>query len=343
MDNPIDAAASPPYGHWASILAAPGWVWIALLGWGLVGVGLLAWLVAALWVVLPYDEAFLRLSRLEIHALNPHLLPFMAHDRVTFAGILISLGVLYAQLARHGMRTGAPLARRVVLLSGGVGFATLFLFLGFGYFDPLHALATLGLFILFLLGLRRQPGMARGHSTRAAWELDWRGSQWGQRLFALIGMGLFLAGTVVAGIGVTQVFVPEDLAFLQTTPAALQAANPRLIPLVAHDRAGMGGAAAADGLALLLTALWGFRPGARWLWWTLLAVGVPAFAAALGVHAAVGYTDTWHLAPAVAAALAYGLALLLSYPYLMRAPVPDGARPRDNRSMVHGGERDGAG
>jgi hypothetical protein len=327
----LDAcAASPQHGRLAALLAAPGWIWIALLGWGLAAVGLIAWLVAALWVVLPYDEAFLGLSRAGINDLNPHLLPFMAHDRVTFAGILISLGVLYAQLARHGMRAGIPWARRVVLVSGGIGFTTLFLFLGFGYFDPLHALATLVLFVFFLLGLRRQPGAAGRSAARASWRLDWRGSQWGQRVFVLIGMGLLVAGTVVAGIGVTRVFVPEDLAFLQTTPAALQAANPRLIPLVAHDRAGMGGAAAADGLALLLTALWGFRAGARWLWWTLLAVGLPAFAAALGVHAAVGYTDTWHLAPAVAAALAYGLALLLSYPYLMRAPVPDDARAVTN-------------
>jgi dihydroorotate dehydrogenase len=321
-----EGAASPSRGWLAALLAAPGWVWIALLGWGLVGVGLIAWVVAALWVVLPYDEAFLGLSRAEINALNPHLLPFMAHDRVTFAGILISLGALYAQLARHGMKAGEPWARRVVLVSGGIGFATLFLFLGFGYFDPLHGLATLVLFVLFLLGLRRQPGTAGQGPAPASWGLDWRGSQWGQRVFVLIGAGLFVAGAVVAGIGVTQVFVPEDLAFLQTTPAALQAANPRLIPLVAHDRAGMGGAAAADGLALLLTALWGFRAGARWLWWTLLAVGLPAFGAALGVHAAVGYTDTWHLAPAVAAALAYGMALLLAYSCLMRAPVPNRAQ-----------------
>lgn len=327
MDYSIRADSSAPHRGLAALLAAPGWVWITLLGWGLMGAGILAWLVATLWVVLPYDEAFLGLSRAQISALNPRLLPFMAHDRVTFAGILISVGVLYAQLARHGMRVGAPWARRVVLLSGGVGFATLFLFLGFGYFDPLHSLVSLGLFVLFLLGLRRPPGAASADSTRATWALDWRGTQWGQRLFMLIGAGLLIAGTVVAGIGVTQVFVPEDLAFLQTTPAALQAANPRLIPLVAHDRAGMGGAAAADGLALLLTALWGFRAGARWLWWTLLAVGVPAFAAALGVHAAVGYTDTWHLAPAVAAALAYGVALLLAYPYLMRASVLDPAQP----------------
>src|SRR5262245_17379402 len=131
---------APRGGLLGRVLATPDWVWIALLGWGLVVSGVAAWLVAAVWVVLPHDEAFLGLSRAEIAGLNPRLLPFMAHDRVTFAGVLIALGVLYARLAQHGLRWGAPWARRVVQASGAVGFATLFLFVGFGYFDPLHGL-----------------------------------------------------------------------------------------------------------------------------------------------------------------------------------------------------------
>ena len=118
----------------------------------------------------------------------------------------------------------------------------------------------------------------------------------------------------------TTVFVPEDLGFLGATAAELQAANPRLLPLIAHDRAGFGGALASNGLAVLLPALWGFRQGARWLWWALLAAGAPGFAAALGVHAAVGYLDAWHLAPAATAALLYLAALILSYPYLCARP-----------------------
>ena len=55
----------------------------------------------------------------------------------------------------------------------------------------------------------------------------------------------------------------------------------RLVPLIAHDRAGLGGALAANGLGVLLAALWGYRPGARWLWWTLgVLVGLPLAALA---------------------------------------------------------------
>src|SRR5262249_37662606 len=81
-----------------------------------------------------------------------------------------------------------------------------------------------------------------------------------------------------------------DLAFMQTTVEALTEANPRLVPLVAHDRASFGGMLIATGLGVLLPALWGYRQGARWLWWTFLAAGVPGYAAGIGVHLAVGFT-----------------------------------------------------
>jgi hypothetical protein len=122
-------------------------------------------------------------------------------------------------------------------------------------------------------------------------------------------------------VGVTRVFVPEDLAFLRASAAALAGANSRLLPLIAHDRAGFGGALVSDGLAVLGAALWGFRRGARWLWWTLFWAGLPGFGAALGVHVVVGYDDLWHLAPVLLAAAFYIMALALTYPYLCDTPL----------------------
>src|SRR3954468_2769142 len=75
------------------------WVWIALLGFGMLIGGCLAWMVAATRVVLPYDEAFVGLSRDELLAVNGRLLAFLAHDRITLAGTMIAIGVLYAGLA----------------------------------------------------------------------------------------------------------------------------------------------------------------------------------------------------------------------------------------------------
>lgn len=300
-----------------------GWIWIALLGVGMVLGGLLAWGVAATRIMLPYDEAFVGLSQAEVAAINPRLLAFMAHDRVVLAGSMVSIGLLYTQLALHGLRRGAGWARAVVGWSGAIGFASFLLFVGYGYFDPLHAAVTLLLLPFFLLGLRERPSPA----TPARPELLVRPrrppARWGQLLLIAIGAGLTAAGTVIAAIGVTTVFVPEDLAFMQTTRAAIQEANPRLIPLIAHDRAGLGGALACNGLGVLLTTVWGFRRGARWLWWTLLASGLPGFTAALGVHLAVGYADPWHLAPGLLALAAYILGLGLSYCHLCQ-PAPSG-------------------
>jgi dihydroorotate dehydrogenase len=128
---------------------------------------------------------------------------------------------------------------------------------------------------------------------------------------------LLLAGIVISSIGMTSVFVPEDLSFMGTTAEVLEAANPRLIPLVAHDRATLGGMLLASGWAFLLPALWGFGTPARWLWWTLLGAGGAAYAAAIGVHLTVGYLDRNHLLPAFAGLGLFGLGLALAYPLLV--------------------------
>jgi dihydroorotate dehydrogenase len=112
------------------------------------------------------------------------------------------------------------------------------------------------------------------------------------------------------------VFVPEDLEFMRTTAEALRAANPRLIPLVAHDRATLGGMLLASGWIFLLPALWGFRNGSARLWWTMLVAGVSAYAAALGIHMTVGYTSFKHLLPAFGGLGIFLLGLGLSAEYL---------------------------
>ena len=320
------AAPAPLWRGWR--IAA--WCWALLLGCGMLLGGCLAWLVAATRVVLPYDEAFVQLSRQQLAALNPRLLPFMAHDRIALAGTMVSIGVIYSQLAYHALRYGAHWARRVLKVSATVGFASFFLFLGFGYFDPLHAAVSLLLLPFFLLGIRERSLAAPAiPQPDLANDAAWYAALWGQSLFIGIGLGLVLAGATITGVGITSVFVPEDLAFLQTTRAALESINPRLVALVAHDRAGFGGALVSDGLAVLLISLWGIRRGARWVWWTLCLAGLPGFAGGLGIHVMVGYLDRWHLAPAVAALIAYMLGLALLYPYVAHSS----SRARQPRSL----------
>lgn len=298
-----------------------GWLWMLLLGVGMLIGGALAWLVAATTVVLPYDLAFVGMTREQLAAINPRLLPYMAHNRITLAGTMLSIGVLYVQLALHAVRFGTHWAHTTIGVSAATGFLSFFLFLGYGYFDPLHAYVSLLLLPLFLLGLRAHadapPAVPAAdlHNDR-----DWRLAQWGQLGAVTLGVGLVGAGVTIIGVGLTIVYVPEDLAFLCVSAAELRSASERLAPLVAHDRAGLGGALIANGLGVLLLGLWGVRRRARWVWWTLLLVGAPGFAAALGVHWAIGYLDLWHLAPGLLGLALFVVTLLLLGPYLLRRP-----------------------
>jgi dihydroorotate dehydrogenase len=280
------------------------WPWAALLGAGMLVAGALAWLVAIIRVVLPYDETFLGLSRAQMVQANRHLLSFLAHDRVTLAGTMISIGIMYGGLALGPMRHGYRWARRAFVASAAVGFASFALVLGYRYVDPLHALAALVLLPFFVLAVRGRSTSPTTPHADPCNDRAWLRAQWGQLALVALGVGFLVGGITIATVGVTDVFVREDLSYLHTTASALRAANPHLVPLVAHDRAGFGGALVSDGVAFLLAALWGIRRGARWIWWTLLLAGLPGFVATIGIHLAVGYDNPVHLAPV-------GLALTL--------------------------------
>ncbi len=300
------------------------WFWTTLMGAGMLFGGLLALAIAATRVVLLYDEAFLGMSREALTAINPKLLAFMAHDRVTLAGVMVATGLLYVGLSVFGIRRGLHWARQSVLVSAFTGFASFFLFLGFGYLDTFHAFVTGALLQLLLLGVHARLGAytpVQRPDSHGDW--TWRLSLWGQLLLVLHGFALLAAGAVISMIGVTQVFVHEDLEFLGTTAAALLSANPRLVPLVAHDRATLGGMLLAGGWVFLLPALWGFRKGSSWLWWTLLFSGIVAYAAAIAVHYAVGYMSLKHFFPALGGFALLMLGLILSYPFLCRKAEPN--------------------
>jgi dihydroorotate dehydrogenase len=292
------------------------WLWLLLMGVGMLIGAVLALAIASTRVVLHYDEHFVGLSRDQLQAANPRLLAFLTHDRVTLAGTMISIAVLYVALAWYGMRHGLHWPRVTVLASAFSGFAGFFLFLGYGYFDPFHAFVAAVLFQLQLLGLHcRLPPRYGLPPPNLHNDWRWRLSLWGQLLLIVEAVGLLGAGLTIAGVGVTRVFVHEDLEFMHTTAGALQAVSPRLLPMIAHDRATFGGMLVSVGVAVLLTALWGFRQGQAWLWWALLGAGLSAYVPTLIVHFAVGYTDPGHLAPAFAGLFLFLAALALSYPY----------------------------
>ncbi|MBP1964769.1 hypothetical protein [Paenibacillus aceris] len=301
-----------PPSFWAN------WGWMSLLGFSMIIGGLLAWLIAATSVLLPYDETFLGVSRSVINRFNGHIIHFMSHDRITLAGTMISLGIFYSQLAKHGLRFGLHWARTALLASCTVGFSSFFLYLGYGYFDPLHATAAavlLPMLLLTLRGLKDYPSRKPPGLTN---DIVWRRAQWGQCCFVVLGIGLAFGGLTIAFVGITSVFVPTDLAYLGLTARQLAEWNEHLIPLIAHDRAGFGGALFSLAVAIAASALWGVNQGESWLWWTFLWGGTPGFAAGLLVHFHIGYTDFIHLLPVYIAVLLYVAGLYLMHPFLVR-------------------------
>ncbi len=313
---------------------AQGWVWLLALGLGMIASGAIVGLVGVTRATLPYDEVFLNLTRAQFEAINPRLLDFLRHDRVTLGATMISVGLIYAALAVFGVRRGLHWAWRSIFLSATVGFSSFFLFVLYGYFDLLHAVISLAMLPFLVVGIR-QPLPAR--RTDAATDLEndrvWRAGLVGQLLFVATGLGLILAGASIAGVGAIRVFVPQDLEFMRTTQGALGQANAHLIALIAHDRSGFGGALWSTGIAVLTTALWGFERGARWLWWTLAASGTVGFALTLGVHFGVGYTSFAHLFPSYIGLWLFALGLALSGPYLFGLReidrLPSGKRVRE--------------
>jgi hypothetical protein len=310
----------------------PAWPW----RWGvLVGVGMnVAALVAAAItlgpVLLWYDRAYLGLDTAELRAVNPHLVPFVQHDRISLAGVMVAIGALYVGLAAGGMRRGRAWAREAYLASGCVGFPTVLYLLGTGWVEPLHLAATAVLLPMFVAAMWSHDAAAPQPDDRS--QPASRRARAGRLLLILTGAGLLVGGAVISTVGLTGVFVPSDLEFLRTTSAALDSHDPHLMPFVAHDRAGLGGALMSVATGMLLLAAKGWRRGESWVWWTLAAVTAAGFPPALIVHASIGYVDFWHLAPVAFGAAVSVTGLALARPHLC-ASAPD-ATTRARRPTV---------
>ncbi|WP_210583803.1 hypothetical protein [Streptomyces sp. GESEQ-35] len=294
----------------------PAWWWGLLVGLGMTGAGLGAAAITLGPVLLWYDRDYLGMTLHKLHAVNHHLVHFLQHDRITMAGTMVAIGALYTGLAVGGIRRGRPWAREVYLLSGAIGFPTLFYFLVTGFVEPLHTATAIVLFPMFVAAVRRAPHTPRWQPAPEGPERERRRALTGQLLLIVTGAGLFVGGAVISVVGLTGVFVPADLAFLDAGAQTLEAANPRLVPFVAHDRAGFGGALMAAAVAITLLSAWGWRRGEAWVFWTLATAAAAGFLPAVVVHGVIHYTDFIHLAPVYFGIAMTGTGLLLARPYL---------------------------
>lgn len=292
---------------------------IKFTGLALIGSGVFAFFLAATGHFLPHDIAHLGISSEEIGAIaEGRVVHFMMHDRVSFGGAIVAIGVLYLWLAEFPLKAGEAWAWWTLALSGASGFASFLAYLGYGYLDTWHGIATLVLLPIYIVGMIKsldrmrplpplsqvfRPDVARLSST-SAYGL-------GRKLLLATSFALVLGGIIILTVGMTTVFVPQDLEYMKVEPAELAAANERLIPLIAHDRAGFGGGVACCGLTMFCCVLCG-RPS-KSLWQALAITGVSGFGTAIGVHFPIGYTSFTHLLPAYFGAAMFVTGMALTY------------------------------
>jgi hypothetical protein len=170
---------------------------------------------------------------------------------------------------------------------------------------------------LFLFALWRTRTLRTVEVERSKLDLRSRAGR-GHALLLASTFGIAAAGLVITTVGMTTVFVPQDLEFMGVKVAELRALNDRLVPLIAHDRAGFGGALVSCGLAMFLSVLYwrtqtsdGLKPVLMRSHWQALAIaGTCGFATAVGIHFVIGYTSFTHVAPAVIGCLAFFAGLI---------------------------------
>jgi len=262
---------------------------------------------------LPQDVTFLGMTAKDLCAIaDCRIVRFMFHDRVAFGGTLIAVATLYLWLALFPLRHGLAWAWWTFLVSGALGFGSFLAYLGYGYLDSWHGVATVALLPVFLTGLVASRPHATGRVTGWLRSVDGlrapalaRIGRWG---LLATGSGLVLAGIVILYVGATEVFVAEDFGFMGLTRDVLDRVNPRLVPLIAHDRAGFGGGLATIGILLLLCG-W-YAPPSRAFHQAVLFAGGSGFCFAIGTHFVEGYLNLVHLAPAFAGAALFAGSIL---------------------------------
>lgn len=312
-----------------STLVGDGRPLLGLLAIGLIVSGLFALFLSATMTFLPQDVAFLGMDPRALCALHEcRIVHFIFHDRVSFGGTLIAVGILYLWLIVFPLKRGEEWAWWTLTVSSTIGFASFLCCLIYKYLDTWHGTASLALLPLYVFGLwctrsllpEPRSGIRSLLQNSVPLRLKTR-EGFGRFCLLFIGAGMVLAGCVIMILGSTVVFVPQDITYFGFTPAQLNTINPRLIPLIAHDRAGFGGGLAATGLCVFFV----MRNArlTRSLWQAVLLAGLTGFGCAIGIHYPMGYRSVSHLAPAWAGAIIYVVGIVCTRPASQKAEARD--------------------
>lgn len=316
---------------------------LLLTGLVLVIAGLFAIFQAGTGHFLPHDVDFLGMNASDLcFFYECRIVHFMIHDRVAFGGALVAIGALYLWLAEFPLRQRQGWAWWAFLISGLAGFASFLTYIGYSYLDSWHGVATLAILPCWIVGLVRSYQVVQPRSLVSLWqESRPRWDLHTQEGIGMIFLAMTVAGLLGAGLfimigGMIYVFVPQDLAYLGLEVADLHAISPNLVPLIAHDRSGFGGALFAAGIVMGFCVC--FAQPSKNLWQAYLLAGLFGFGCAVGVHFPVGYQNLIHLLPAYAGSLVFAIGMILLYQPMThlspgRASLPGDRRSSDTRTL----------
>src|SRR5216684_1223124 len=190
---------------------------IKLTAIALIGSGAFALFQASTGQFLPQDTDYLGMTARQLCVLRGcRIVHFMVHDRVSFGGVLIAIGVMYLWIAEFPLRRRESWSWWALVISGGAGFLSFLAYLGYGYLDTWHGAATLALLPIFVGGLVRTRGLRRERVEPEPLDLR-SGPGVGRALLLLSSVGICVAGLTIMTVGMTSVFVPQDLAFMGMT------------------------------------------------------------------------------------------------------------------------------
>src|SRR5436853_670617 len=192
---------------------------LALAALVLMGAGVFVLFQAATGQFLPHDTAFLGMTAQQLCGLHGcRVVHFMIHDRVSFGGVLLAIGVMYLWLTEFPLRRGESWAWWAIFASGAAGFLSFLAYLGYGYLDTWHGVATLALAPIYAGGLWMTRGLRRERVAPAR-------LTFGRALLLASTAGIVVAGLTITTVGMTAVFVPTDLQFMSVTVGELRAFN----------------------------------------------------------------------------------------------------------------------
>ena len=150
-----------------AVVVGDGRSLLSLTALALAFAGAFAVFLAARREFLPHDVAYLGMTSSELcQFARCRIVAFMFHDRVAFGGTLIATALLYLWLAGGPLADGQRWAWRALVISGAFGFASFLAYLGYGYLDTWHGIATMALLLPFAAGLWMTARLATVRSGR---------------------------------------------------------------------------------------------------------------------------------------------------------------------------------